>query len=104
MAVFNQPTKHELSDFQSGLCNCCDDVGTCVYGYFCYMCLGCSIASEMGECFCCGHSVAIRSIYRTRYNIRGSLCEDFMVSTCCSPCASCQLKRDIDRRKEQGIF
>ncbi|KAM4527807.1 placenta-specific gene 8 protein-like [Odontesthes bonariensis] len=105
MAVTNQPGRFEPSDFQTGLFNCCDDCGTCCYGFFCYWCLGCSIASDMGECCLCGTTSSIRSVYRTRYNIKGSMFEDFMLYNCfCSPCATCQLKRDIDLRKEQGIF
>lgn len=34
--------------------------------------MGCSIASDMDECCLCGHSMAIRSVYRTRYNIEVS--------------------------------
>ncbi|KAM6902819.1 placenta-specific gene 8 protein-like isoform 2-T2 [Xenentodon cancila] len=104
MAVTNQPGRYEPSDFQTGLCNFCDDCGTCCYGFFCFPCLSCSIASAMDECCLCGIGMPIRSVYRTRYNIRGSMCNDFLATTFCLVCATCQLKRDIDRRKEQGIF
>ncbi|XP_028456665.1 placenta-specific gene 8 protein isoform X2 [Perca flavescens] len=104
MAVTNQPGSYTPSEFQTGLCNFCDDCGTCCYGLCCYPCLGCTIASDMNECCLCGLTMAIRSVYRTKYNIRGSLFTDFMVHMCCPVCATCQLKRDIDRRKEQGIF
>ncbi|KAK5901117.1 hypothetical protein CgunFtcFv8_026018 [Champsocephalus gunnari] len=104
MAVTNQPGQYAPSDFQTGLCDFCDDCGTCCYGLFCYMCLGCSIASDMDECCLCGLHMSIRSVYRTKYNINGSLCTDFITHTFCGLCATCQLKRDIDRRKEQGIF
>ncbi|XP_072228002.1 placenta-specific gene 8 protein-like [Leuresthes tenuis] len=104
MAVTNQPGRFQPSDFQTGLCDFCDDCGTCCYGFFCYWCLGCSIAGDMDECCLCGLGMPIRSVYRTRYNISGSMCKDCMVVTCCPICATCQLKRDIDRRKEQGIF
>ncbi|AWP00656.1 putative placenta-specific 8 protein isoform 4 [Scophthalmus maximus] len=104
MAVTNQPGRYEPSDFQTGLCDFCDDCGTCCYGLCCYPCLGCSIASDMDEFCLCGLSMSIRSVYRTRYNIGGSLCKDFMAVMCCPFCATCQLKRDIDRRKEQGTF
>lgn len=46
----------------SGLCGC-----------FCYLCLGCTIASDMGECCMFGTGYPIRSVYRTRYNIKVSL-------------------------------
>ncbi|XP_014881177.1 placenta-specific gene 8 protein [Poecilia latipinna] len=104
MAVTNQPGRYEPSDFQTGLCDCCEDFGTCCYGFFCFPCLGCSIASDMNECCLCGTGMSIRSVYRTRYNIRGSLCQDYLKAGCFPICATCQLKRDINRRKEQGIF
>ncbi|KAF3701750.1 Placenta-specific gene 8 protein [Channa argus] len=104
MAVTNQPGPYQPSDFQTGLCDCCDDIGTCCFGLWCYPCLGCSIASAMDECCLCGLGVPIRAVYRTKYNIRGSLCNDFMTSWCCPVCSTCQLKRDIVRRKQQGIF
>ncbi|XP_061657426.1 placenta-specific gene 8 protein-like [Syngnathoides biaculeatus] len=104
MAVTNQPGRYPPSDFQTGLCDFCDDCGTCCYGLWCFPCLSCTVASDMDECCLCGLSMAIRSVYRTRYNINGSLCSDFMANSCCLVCTTCQLKRDIDRRKEQGIF
>ncbi|MFT7815697.1 placenta-specific gene 8 protein-like [Arapaima gigas] len=104
MAVTNQPGRFAPSDFQTGLCDFCDDYGTCLYGFFCLPCLGRSIASDMDECCLCGFTRSMQSVYRTKYNIKGSLCNDFLVYKCCCVCAVCQLKRDIDRRKEQGIF
>ncbi|KAE8285443.1 Placenta-specific gene 8 protein C15 [Larimichthys crocea] len=76
MAVTNQPGRFQPSDFQTGLCDFCDDCGTCFYGLCCYACLGCTVARDMDECCLCGLSVAIRSVYRTRYNINGSLSEE----------------------------
>uniref|UniRef100_A0A3B3IAZ7 Placenta associated 8, tandem duplicate 2 n=1 Tax=Oryzias latipes TaxID=8090 RepID=A0A3B3IAZ7_ORYLA len=77
----------------SGLCGC-----------FCYLCLGCTIASDMGECCMFGTGYPIRSVYRTRYNIKGSMCNDCLMSLFCPVCSTCQLKRDIKHRKEQGTF
>ncbi|XP_037121189.1 placenta-specific gene 8 protein-like [Syngnathus acus] len=104
MAVTNQPGRYPASEFQTGLCDFCDDCGTCCYGLWCFPCLSCTIAGDMDECCLCGLSMAIRSVYRTRYNINGSLFNDFIANACCLVCSTCQLKRDIDRRKEQGIF
>ncbi|XP_053196046.1 placenta-specific gene 8 protein-like [Scomber japonicus] len=104
MAVTRQPGSYQESEFQTGVCDICDDCGTCCFGFFCHICMGCSIASDMGECCLCGLGMPIRSVYRTRYNIKGSLCKDFLTTLFCGACATCQLKRDIDRRKEQGIF
>ncbi|KAM3874139.1 placenta associated 8, tandem duplicate 2 [Diretmus argenteus] len=104
MAVTNQPGTYAPSDFQTGLCDVCSDCGTCAYGLFCCYCMSCSVAGDMDECCLCGFNMALRSVYRTRYNIRGSLCNDYMAYMCLPLCAMCQLKRDIDLRKEQGIF
>lgn len=35
---------------------------------------------------------------------QGSILGDFCSIWWCAPCALCQLKRDINRRREQGIF
>lgn len=98
MAVTVQPGSYQRSDFQTGLCDCCDDVGTCklasclsffkniksqlcifivarsqlssgCLGLWCYPCLGCTIASAMDECCLCGLGLPIRAVYRTKYNI-----------------------------------
>ncbi|KAM9306162.1 placenta associated 8, tandem duplicate 2 [Pholidichthys leucotaenia] len=104
MAVTRQPGQFQPSEFQTGLFDCCKDCTTCLCGCFCSMCLGCSIASDMDECCLCGTTVTMRSVYRTKYNIRGSMCKDYIAYFFCPCCALCQLKRDIDRRKDQGIF
>ncbi|CDQ76632.1 unnamed protein product [Oncorhynchus mykiss] len=74
-------------------------------GYWCFPCLCCFVASDMDECCLCGSSMDMRTMYRTRHNIRvSSLCGDFCAVLWCQLCSTCQLKRDIDLRKEQGIF
>ncbi|XP_070845629.1 placenta-specific gene 8 protein-like [Chaetodon trifascialis] len=104
MAVTNQPGQYESSDFHSGLCDCCQDCKICCLTLWCCPCMGICIANDMKECCMCGLGMTIRSVYRTRYNIRGSLCTDYLVTTFLGLCATCQLKRDIDHRKELGIF
>uniref|UniRef100_A0A8C5JIZ0 PLAC8 protein n=1 Tax=Junco hyemalis TaxID=40217 RepID=A0A8C5JIZ0_JUNHY len=58
----------------------------------------------MDECCLCVSSVAMRILYRTRYNIPGSILQDFCSIWCCTPWALCQLKRDINCRRATGIF
>ncbi|KAK0144371.1 Placenta-specific gene 8 protein [Merluccius polli] len=104
MPVTSQPASYAPSEFQTGLYDCFGDCSTCCYGFFCFPCLSCSVANAMDECCLCGCNVAIRGVYRTKYNLQGSLCKDFFAYMFCTPCAICQLKRDIDLRKQQRIF
>ncbi|NXO06451.1 PLAC8 protein, partial [Oriolus oriolus] len=90
--------------WQTGLTDCCSDCGVCLCGTFCLLCLGCQVAGDMDECCLCGSSVAMRTLYRTKYSIPGSIMGDFCTVWWCTPCSLCQLKRDINRRKELGIF
>ncbi|XP_025900455.1 placenta-specific gene 8 protein-like isoform X1 [Nothoprocta perdicaria] len=90
--------------WQTGLMDCCTDCGVCLCGAFCFPCLACEVAGDMNECCLCGTSVAIRTLYRTRYNIPGSICSDYCVTMCCPVCSVCQMKRDIKKRRECGIF
>ncbi|KFV14840.1 Placenta-specific 8, partial [Pterocles gutturalis] len=90
--------------WQTGLMDCCSDCGVCLCGTFCFPCLGCQVAGAMNECCLCGTSVAMRALYRKTPGSLGSICSDFCTAMCCSPCSLCQLKRDINRRRQMGIF
>uniref|UniRef100_A0A8C2PJC1 Placenta associated 8 n=1 Tax=Capra hircus TaxID=9925 RepID=A0A8C2PJC1_CAPHI len=57
------------SNWQTGMCDCFSDCGVCLCGTFCFTCLACQVASDMNECCLCGTSVAMRTLYRTRYGI-----------------------------------
>ncbi|NWU34094.1 PLAC8 protein, partial [Hylia prasina] len=94
----------QRGEWQTGLMDCCSDCCVCLCGFFCLCCLSCQVAWDMDECCLCGASVAMRTLYRTRYNIPGSILRDTCALACCTPCAVCQLKRDIKRRKEMGMF
>ncbi|XP_048797769.1 placenta-specific gene 8 protein-like [Lagopus muta] len=90
--------------WQTGLMDCFTDWSVCCCGLFCFPCLACTVAGDMNECCLCGTSVAMRTLYRTRYNIPGSICSDCCISSCCLVCSVCQIKRDINRRRAMGIF
>ncbi|CAN0480417.1 unnamed protein product [Rangifer tarandus platyrhynchus] len=92
------------SDWQTGTFDCFDDIGICLCGAFCPLCLSCQIASDMNEFCLCGSSVAMRTMYRTRYGIPGSICKDFLCLAFLPHCALCQLKRDIEKRKAMNAL
>ncbi|XP_042107514.1 placenta-specific gene 8 protein-like [Ovis aries] len=92
------------SDWQTGTFDCFDDIGICLCGAFFPLCLSCQIASDMNEFCLCGSSVAMRTMYRTRYGIPGSICKDFLCLAFLPHCALCQLKRDIEKRKAMNAL
>ncbi|XP_058049224.1 placenta-specific gene 8 protein-like [Ahaetulla prasina] len=105
--IVTQPQSHRTTrsfEWQTELCDCGDDCNICLCGAFCLCCLGCIVAKDMDECCSCGPTVAMRTRYRTLYRIPGSICSDCLTTTFCCPCNLCQLKRDINRRKQLGIF
>uniref|UniRef100_A0A4X1TJ12 Placenta-specific gene 8 protein n=1 Tax=Sus scrofa TaxID=9823 RepID=A0A4X1TJ12_PIG len=62
----------QTSNWQTGLCDCFSDCGICLCGIFCFSCLAVQVASDLNECCLCGTSVAMRTLYRTRYGIPGT--------------------------------
>ncbi|XP_069781577.1 placenta associated 8, tandem duplicate 2 [Narcine bancroftii] len=99
VVIMSQPASVGQTNWSTGLCSCCDDVGVCCCGIFCTICLGCQIAGNMNECCLCGTSMAMRTLVRTKYNITGTLCKDWLITMCCLPCSLCQIKREINIRK-----
>uniref|UniRef100_A0A669PU06 Placenta associated 8 n=1 Tax=Phasianus colchicus TaxID=9054 RepID=A0A669PU06_PHACC len=64
--------------WQTGLMDCFTDWSVCCCGLFCFPCLACTVAGDMNECCLCGTSVAMRTLYRTRYNIPVTTCDHSM--------------------------
>ncbi|XP_060635288.2 placenta-specific gene 8 protein-like [Anolis sagrei] len=106
--IMSQPqvvvVQQQSPQWQTDLLDCFSDCGVCLCGTFFPLCLGCQVASDMDECCLCGITMAMRSVYRTKYGIPGSLLGDFCVTWCCPHCSLCQLKRDINKRRDMGIF
>ncbi|XP_003221268.1 placenta-specific gene 8 protein [Anolis carolinensis] len=106
--IMSQPqvvvVQQQSPQWQTDLLDCFSDCGICLCGTFFPLCLGCQVAADMDECCLCGPTMAMRSVYRTKYGIPGSLLGDFCVNLWCPHCALCQLKRDINKRRDMGIF
>ncbi|XP_034287000.1 placenta-specific gene 8 protein-like [Pantherophis guttatus] len=108
MIVTQQPmvvtVQSNRNYWQTNLCDCFSDCGVCFCGMFFFPCMACQVAADMNECCFCGPTVAMRAVYRTKYSIPGSICNDTCIVCCFPVCSLCQIKRDINRRKAMGIF
>ncbi|KAG7230548.1 hypothetical protein INR49_025264 [Caranx melampygus] len=108
------------SNWNSGLFDCCHNVSSCCYGFFCCPCLACSVAGTFGDNRClplcdicspaimtaCGiplfvppAALALRVGIRQKYDIKGSLCKDIATSCFCMWCSWCQMHRELKDRK-----
>ncbi|XP_001338157.1 placenta-specific gene 8 protein [Danio rerio] len=120
VVVQQVPSKPQETLWNSGICDCFQDLNSCCYAYWCCPCFACSTAGEFGESTCLplvdilGPAVmasfgvafcvppvtmSLRVAIRHKYNIRGSICNDIAVSCCCVMCSWCQMNREIKARK-----
>ncbi|XP_073510710.1 cornifelin homolog [Phyllobates terribilis] len=112
-----------INEWSSGICDCCQDLGICCFGFWCFPCFQCKTVSDFGECLClplldpgsCGGytgtslagspvSLAMRASVRERYRIRGSICDDCCMLCCCFTCSWCQMAREIKKNKQSVNF
>ncbi|KAL6489498.1 hypothetical protein MHYP_G00032390 [Metynnis hypsauchen] len=102
VTITNYTVTTGSSDWSSNLFDCCDDCGICLCGTFIPCCLGCKIAQDHGESCCLpylpGALVALRTSIRDKYLISGSICDDWIVMSCCAPCGLCQMAREQQMR------
>ncbi|XP_056592647.1 cornifelin homolog B [Triplophysa dalaica] len=113
--IFTQPQpvmiSRESDKWGSGICDCCDDVPECCFGFWCYWCFACVKTKRLGECLCLPLldffgivppiTMSMRVSMRHRYGIKGTMCSDCLVSTFCTPCVWCQMSREMKARSIQ---
>ncbi|BFZ11008.1 hypothetical protein BsWGS_14047 [Bradybaena similaris] len=105
--IIQQPAAAGVRDWNTGVCSCCDDMGICLCGLFCGICLAMQVSADMGETMCLpwcvpNSLVPLRVKLRTQEHIQGSICNDCLTATYCGPCALCQLAREVKMVKQQG--
>ncbi|KAG7322690.1 hypothetical protein KOW79_014036 [Hemibagrus wyckioides] len=98
----------ESDEWHSGICDCCDNKAECCFVFWCCPCFACMKTKEYGQCLClplldmCGivspATWAMRVSMRHRYGIKGTLCNDCLIATCCTPCTWCQMSREMKLR------
>uniref|UniRef100_A0A8C6T9G6 Cornifelin n=1 Tax=Neogobius melanostomus TaxID=47308 RepID=A0A8C6T9G6_9GOBI len=90
------------SEWNSNVCDCCDDCGICLCASFIPCILGCKVAQDNGDSCCIpflpGAMIALRTSIRSRYHISGSVCDDWVVMACCPLCGLCQMAREQKSR------
>ncbi|KAM3620004.1 uncharacterized protein V6R79_016974 [Siganus canaliculatus] len=113
---------HHMTEWKTGLFDCCDDVSSCCYGFWCCPCLACTVSGGLGEngclplCDICSPAVtsaiglplcappaalALRVAIRHRYAIKGTVCKDIATSCVCMWCSWCQMHRELKHRKKE---
>ncbi|XP_027868424.1 cornifelin homolog [Xiphophorus couchianus] len=64
--------------------------------------LGCKVAQDNGDSCCLpflpGAMIALRTSIRSKYNIEGSVCDDWVVMACLPLCGLCQMAREQKMR------
>uniref|UniRef100_A0A672S2N1 Cornifelin homolog B-like n=1 Tax=Sinocyclocheilus grahami TaxID=75366 RepID=A0A672S2N1_SINGR len=98
--VVQQPLgKDRMEAWNSGICDCCEDLNSCCFAYWCFPCFTCATTGNFGESTC----LPLLDIFvRYKYHIGGSICEDIMMTCCCIWCSWCQMSREIKARKKVG--
>ncbi|XP_055064860.1 cornifelin homolog B [Misgurnus anguillicaudatus] len=101
----------ESDKWGSGVCDCCDDVPECCFGFWCHWCFACAKTKRFGECLClplldlCGIvppiTLSMRVLMRNRYGIKGTVCNDCLMATFCRACVWCQMSREMKDRSIQ---
>ncbi|CAH1782713.1 unnamed protein product [Owenia fusiformis] len=109
--VVQQPTPTALTagqlpkrSWDSGLCDCNDDIEACCVACWCSICFEAWLAAKMGEeccipCIVPNSTVALRVKLRSENSIEGSVMGDCCAVTFCWQCALCQMKREMDHIK-----
>uniref|UniRef100_A0A8C7LHR3 DNA-directed RNA polymerase II subunit 1-like n=1 Tax=Oncorhynchus kisutch TaxID=8019 RepID=A0A8C7LHR3_ONCKI len=123
--VHQQLAAPAMKGWNTGLFDCCQDMNSCCYGFWCCPCLACSTTGEFGESTCLPlvdiigpacmvafgvpiivppASLSMRVAVRHKYGIQQSLCEDIMASCFCVWCSWCQMAREIKDHKKSCTF
>lgn len=88
-------------DWNTGVLSCTQDCKNCCLVFCCPLCCASKISKRIGEhccvpCFVPGAIITMRTKIRLMLGIRGSICNDCIVTSCCGLCVLCQMIRELD--------
>ncbi|CAF0707328.1 unnamed protein product [Brachionus calyciflorus] len=89
------------NDWNKSLFDCCTDAKICFCAFVCPWCFWCELFSRAGECLCTPifvplATLTLRTKLRTGFRIKGTVANDCVITTFCSPCASIQLLNELN--------
>jgi len=101
-------------EWNEQLFGCCDDLGSCCYGYWCLPCLFGSNTEKIDDSncvlMCCAYCCLAqcylcwiphwlkREKLRNKFGLKEDPCGDCPVTLFCGPCAVCQEAREMKSR------
>ncbi|KAJ3050794.1 hypothetical protein HK097_008224 [Rhizophlyctis rosea] len=118
VVVVTQVVQRPPKSWAHGLLDCFGNLGFCCYACFCTPCAygqNRQLLNKADGCFgdCCLACICSpfyscigagsRGSIRTKYNITGDGCTDWLSHCCCAPCALTQEKREIDEMIAAGL-
>jgi len=86
-------------EWHSGVCACAEDVKSCCFAALCPCCYSALLSNRLGEFCCtavCAGVVPLRVKVRLMLGIKGTICNDCILSTFCPLCVLCQISRELD--------
>ncbi|XP_063710410.1 cornifelin-like [Symsagittifera roscoffensis] len=96
--MFDMPNK-----WKTGLLGgCCESPSLCLGVYCCPLCCLCKASGDLGESVFVPICVplpllSLRLKTRMLFRIKGSLCDDCLLATCCHPCTQLQMQNQLNQ-------
>ncbi|XP_070578321.1 cornifelin-like isoform X1 [Ptychodera flava] len=93
-------------EWTTDIWHCAGEPRSCMCGCCFLPCFLCEVSARLDEPFCAGFwwpcgLTGLRTKMRLQHKIQGDVFQDVFYSTCCGPCAACQMARELDYIENQ---
>ncbi|XP_070578322.1 cornifelin homolog A-like isoform X2 [Ptychodera flava] len=105
--VGSEAEKHKHPrEWTTDIWHCAGEPRSCMCGCCFLPCFLCEVSARLDEPFCAGFwwpcgLTGLRTKMRLQHKIQGDVFQDVFYSTCCGPCAACQMARELDYIENQ---